>query len=435
MSYPKKIPLMMISALLCLSLISCSSEKESSQNSDKTTSEAGGSPATEAVPDETPSVEVGRSESSNEDLFMPDPSYEDISPPPSSMTAPPAPAAPVPPRPTVSHSVRRVKEKFHTVKVFYGTDRNKTNKSSLNDYFGEVRSPVSYGQIDISIPFNHQQGKIEAPSIWRLEFSENPEKHISMLTLVEMDKATLFKTVNQRLNESGTNSAFIFFHGYNVTFSAAAKRTAQMAFDLKFPGVPFFYSWPSAGRVSAYTKDKGNIQWSEPHIKSFLEDVAKKSDIENIYLIAHSMSNRGLTRALGTLITEQPELKSKFKEVILAAPDIDAEVFKRDILPKLTAQQLPVTLYASADDKALLASKKVHGYSRAGDTGDSIVVAEGIETIDATGLDTGFLRHSYFSETQPMLNDIHALALKKLRAHQRTLLEKVEGKGYWKFRE
>ncbi|CAA6827720.1 MAG: Unknown protein [uncultured Thiotrichaceae bacterium] len=428
MAYSKKIPLSILSTLLCVSLMSCSSEKTTEPNSsNKTASEISAPVATEAEIPEPATFETPSSVVTSESMDITGPAPSSIAP---SMDISIPVLVPAPASKAASPD-----KKFHTVKVFYGTDRNKTNEKSLNDYFGEVRSTVSYGQIDISIPFNHKVGKIEAPSIWRLEFRENPEKHISMLALVEMDKATLFETVNKRLKDSGTNSAFIFFHGYNVTFSAAAKRTAQMAYDLQFPGIPFFYSWPSAGRVSAYTKDEGNIQWSEPHIKAFLNDIAKKSDIENIYLIAHSMGNRGLTRALGTLITEQPALKSKFKEVILAAPDIDADVFKRDILPKLTAQKLPITLYASADDKALIASKKVHGYSRAGDTGDSIIIAHGVETIDATGLDTGFLRHSYFSETQPMLKDIHALALEELRAHQRTLLEKVGDNGYWKFRE
>ena len=30
--------------------------------------------------------------------------------------------------------------------------------------------------------------------------------------------------------------AFVFLHGYNVTFEAAAYRTAQIAYDLRFDG-------------------------------------------------------------------------------------------------------------------------------------------------------------------------------------------------------
>lgn len=347
-------------------------------------------------------------------------------PPAMEAVPPPVTASPVP-------TTLTEEDQYHTVTIFYGTDRNRTTSENLNKYFGDERASVSYGEIEVSIPFNHKVGRIESPSIWRLEFSENPEKHISLLALTPLKKERFLSSIKDRVKASGNRSAFIFFHGYNVKFSAAAKRTAQMAHDLKFPGVPIFYSWPAVGRVTAYTKDEGNIQWSQAHIKAFLDDVAKRADLENIYVIAHSMGNRGLTRALADLINEQPALKSKFKEVILAAPDIDAAVFKRDILPRLT-KHLPVTLYASSDDKALLASKKVHGYPRAGDTGDMIVIADGLETIDATGLDTGFLRHSYFSETQPMLKDIKQLALDNLPASQRPLLIPVEGKRHWVFK-
>ncbi len=97
------------------------------------------------------------------------------------------------------------------------------------------------------------------------------------------------------------------------------------------------------------------------------------------------MGNRGLTGALVELLSEQPELRSKIKEVILAAPDIDADIFKRDIAPKMAElTQNPVTLYVSKDDMALKASKLAHGYPRAGDVSDGLVLINGIETVDAT---------------------------------------------------
>jgi esterase/lipase superfamily enzyme len=58
-----------------------------------------------------------------------------------------------------------------------------------------------------------------------------------------------------RVNKSGKKSAFIFVHGYNVTFEDAARRTAQMSYDLSFDGAPVFYSWPSQGSLGDYLKD------------------------------------------------------------------------------------------------------------------------------------------------------------------------------------
>jgi hypothetical protein len=76
----------------------------------------------------------------------------------------------------------------------------------------------------------------------------------------------------------------------------------------------------------------------------------------------------------------------------------------------------------------------VHGYSRAGDSAAGIVVVPGIETIDASGLDTSFLEHSYFAESGSVLSDIRKLVLEHLRAAQRGLKEQQQAAGrYWKF--
>ena len=98
--------------------------------------------------------------------------------------------------------------------------------------------------------------------------------------------------------------------------------------------------------------------------------------------------------------------------------------------------QSPVTLYASAQDAALLASDAVHGYRRAGDSRQGVLVVDGIETIDATGLDESFLGHSYFSETKPILNDILEIINTSKRAARRRLLEKQQqDEGvYWKIK-
>jgi esterase/lipase superfamily enzyme len=133
------------------------------------------------------------------------------------------------------------------------------------------------------------------------------------------------------------------------------------------------------------------------------------------------------------LFTEHPELKGRFKEIILTAPDIDADIFKRDIAPALATGCDKITLYVSDGDKALLASKTVHGYPRAGDSAVGITVAPGIETVDASGLDTSFLEHSYFAETGSVLTDIRKLVLDQLRAAQRGLKKmSAEGRDYWK---
>ncbi|MEZ6079827.1 MAG: hypothetical protein R3C56_30390 [Pirellulaceae bacterium] len=55
---------------------------------------------------------------------------------------------------------------------------------------------------------------------------------------------------------------------------------------------------------------------------------------------------------------------------------------------------------------ALIASKQVHGYPRAGESGANIVIVPGIETIDVSGIDLSLLGHSYYGDSEPMLRDL-----------------------------
>ena len=94
-----------------------------------------------------------------------------------------------------------------------------------------------------------------------------------------------------------------------------------------------------------------------------------------------------------------------------------------------------VTLYASSNDLALKASKEVHGYARAGDSGDGLVVMRGLETIDASGVDESVLAHSYFVESGPVVEDILKLLRDGLPAHQRPgLVPQDTAVGrFWRF--
>ncbi|WP_223788706.1 alpha/beta hydrolase [Marinicella meishanensis] len=274
--------------------------------------------------------------------------------------------------------------------------------------------------------------------MWRFEFREIPDKHVVLLQISPLSKAAYFEQTAARLQESDEKNAFIYIHGYNVTFEDAARRTAQMAYDLGFDGIPAFYSWPSHGSTPKYTFDEVNIQWAKSNVQQFLTHFLDESDADHVFLIAHSMGSRALTQAYLDAVNANPAIGSKVKEIILAAPDIDADIFKRDIAPALVEAGRPVTLHASSEDMALQASKAVHGgHPRAGDSGDHIVIISGIETIDATEIQTSFLGHSYYADERAVISDMFYLINQGLRAHERSGLKAVEHADgqYWMFRK
>ena len=329
------------------------------------------------------------------------------------------------------------KKDYIEIPVSFATDRNDTKDSDLNERFGGERAELQYGRTIVSIPYTHKLGEIERPSYWKLEFSEDPKKHVMMQSLQKQNKDDFFNQMKERIAKNG-KSTFLFVHGYNVTFTDAAMRTAQITFDLRFSGEPVFYSWPSQGSTTGYTVDEANIEWARLNMKNFLRDYLTRTEADDAYLVAHSMGNRGLTKALIELMNENPELKDKITEVILAAPDIDADVFRRDIAPQMVQKiAKPITLYVSSDDLALLASRKVHGSKRAGDTGKGVVIVKGVETIDAYGVDTSFLSHSYFATTSTIIADILDLMKSGKRAPDRETLERVSRENviYWKVKQ
>ncbi len=285
----------------------------------------------------------------------------------------------------------------------------RAEKAVIERVYGPQRGALEMGIAEVSIPKRHRVGEIERPSVFRLELREDPERHVALLSLRQEEPEAFFAALRERVDSGPRREAFVFVHGFNVTFEAAAWRTAQMAYDLRFEGAPIFYSWPSQGGLLKYAVDETNVVWTVPHLKEFLLGVAEHSGAEAIHLIAHSMGNRALTAALHQLSYELGDEARRFREVILTAPDIDADVFRRDIAPAVTRTADRVTLYASSNDEALIASKRLHGYPRAGDAGSGLVVVPGIDTIDVSAVDTSLIGHSYYGANDTVLTDLAAI--------------------------
>jgi len=320
------------------------------------------------------------------------------------------------------------------VEVFFATDRMRMPSLPGGVRFSGLRSingTIHYGTCEISIPKVHKLGKLESPSILRLEFRPNPEKHIVLAKARNLDEREFFALVRSSVAMSAAKDTFVFIHGYNVSFEDAARRTGQIAFDLDFVGAPIMYSWPSNGKAEAYLKDETNVAWSAPHFQHFLELLSFHSGAERIHIIAHSMGNRAVCEALKTLSLNKPR-QLRFSHLLLAAADIDADTFE-ELSAALQGLSGRVTLYESSRDKAIQASKKIHGNPR---VGEPLFLVPGMDTIDASTVDTDFLGHSYFSDNWPLLSDIHAILFDDKPAAGRFGLTPMEHKDgvYYAFK-
>jgi esterase/lipase superfamily enzyme len=329
--------------------------------------------------------------------------------------------------------------KIKEVKVFYATDRKPLAKSNPSGFaFGVERSDpgrLTWGTCVVSLPKNRKIGSL--PGVGVSTRQENPHRHVVLMRLDHLPKDIFVKTLQTSVSAARKKELLVFVHGFNVTFENAARRTAQLAVDLEFEGVPVFYSWPAQGELSRakYRMDQKNALWTIPRLESFLMELADRSGATAIHLIAHSMGSDALTQALGRISLKNPGRLPMFTDVILTAPDIDRANFL-DLAAEFKTASRRFTLYASSRDKALQYANQVNRFPRAGDIGAGIVFVPGVETIDVSSVDESVVGHFYYASNQPVIVDMKALVNEGKTAGHRSSLESRESGGntYWRLK-
>ena len=219
---------------------------------------------------------------------------------------------------------------YREVEVFYATDRARSGSDRPDEFYGWGRGELELGTAIVTIPDMHTKGLVESPSIWRLEFGPNPAKHVVLRSVVPVEEAAYYAMMQERVEERPNKELFVLIHGYNVDFSQAAKRAAQIAYDMNYGGLPVLYSWPSAGSTVGYISDTAVVRLSGRRLSGFLEDLVARSGAETVHIVAHSMGNRALTDALELLAIEHvaaEETEPMFGQILFAAPDVDAGLF------------------------------------------------------------------------------------------------------------
>ena len=180
-----------------------------------------------------------------------------------------------------------------TLPIYYSTDRNQTASG-----FGEQRDgELWFGKTIINIPERHRLGKIERPAKYAIlgatlyQQEVDTSRHFSLLSEEPLVRSTFAPIVKRDLAKKPqmTTSALVYIHSFNSTFSEALYRAAQLAWDLNFKGVPFLYSWPSAGRPTRYLSDWETSVSSQIHLRDFLELVVRQCGVSRVHILAHGM--------------------------------------------------------------------------------------------------------------------------------------------------
>jgi esterase/lipase superfamily enzyme len=331
---------------------------------------------------------------------------------------------------TVTADTTSPEEDYATMKVFYGTNRVRQAGRPPNKMYGSSAGPLELGVLRVSVPLRGRKaGSIPRPSILKLQFHEDPRKHIVLAAVTPLSQDDWTAELRTSVGSTSDSAMLIFVHGFNVSFREAAWRAGELAYDLGFNGATALYSWPSKGEVEAYTVDQTTAAESAPPLADFLSLIVTRSGARRIHLVAHSMGNMVLAEALEEM-SHREELASSakapaggqdsvedrdtvplpwFNHVVMAAPDIDEKVFAEQLFPRIRGTAQDWTLYASSRDLALGVSTDVAGHQRLGlIEGREPMMIEGVLTVDASVVKGDMLGHSYYAQL-PLLDDLHDL--------------------------
>ncbi|WP_246744641.1 alpha/beta hydrolase [Methylocystis sp. Sn-Cys] len=244
------------------------------------------------------------------------------------------------------------------VNMLVATTRAPDLKDPGEMFSGERGAGLSFAAMTVSIPPDAYRtvGEVQWPE-------SAPPDPMRAFTTVDAETLSLpgaITELNKRLAETPKRQVLLFVHGYNTRFADAVYRFAQIVHDSDAPVAPVLFTWPSRGKLLQYGYDHESANYSRDALENVLQALARDPNVGEISILAHSMGNWVTLEALRQMAIRNRGLPDKIKNVMLASPDVDFDVFKRQIAT-MDARPSIFTIFVSRDDEALAVSRRVWG--------------------------------------------------------------------------
>ncbi|MDA4844683.1 alpha/beta hydrolase [Hoeflea poritis] len=290
-------------------------------------------------------------------------------------------------------------------RVFVATMRAPTNRNEMR-FSSERADRLHFADIDVSVPKQRKVGKLIGPTD-----VPDPSREFGAVRVDSFDDETAFvEAINREMLKRPPKErvAFVFVHGYNTKFGESVYRHAQLRKDYNVRAVPVTYSWPSAGKLQGYLYDRDSAQYARDGLIRTLK-LLQRSKARSTFIVAHSM---GTLLTMETLrqasISGDKQLLRSVGALVLAAPDIDNDVFKEQV-GKIDPLPDPFVMFVSSKDQALRASQLVRrGTPRVGE-GEEIATWQslGITVVDLSNVpDGGLTKHGVYASSPTLIRII-----------------------------
>ncbi len=345
-----------------------------------------------------------------------------------------APRAPPPSGGRVVYPYIRVGVPYATNRGFDASLKRKigTPTAASNFYSFNSSGSLGYGVAEVTIPKIHKHSRLESPGLFQ---SADPRKHIILDRLILKSEADFFSDLRARfkpkaeassLVDDPSQNIFVYIHGFNVDFTYAMRKTAQLIYDIEFPGVSVAFSWPARAVglpvPEDFRRDVARAEESYEALENFLKKLREENPNRKIHILAHSLGTRILSEVLTKMAdnldpADRAQLgrgEKLFGEIVLAAPAIDAKPFVERMAPQLERLSERISIFASDDDMALKAqtiAEKLESFPLGLIAKNRWALPEHCVNFDLSSLSSGTfsLDHAVYSEVRGAMAQLHRI--------------------------
>ncbi len=289
------------------------------------------------------------------------------------------------------------------VNMLVDTTRARDTEDPAEMFSGDRAISPSFAAISVSIPpdANRQIGEVQ----WPTHVPGDPARDFVTLRADIIDHAAALGQLDAELARTPHRQVLVFVHGYNNKFKDAVFRFAQIVHDSGTSAAPVLFTWPSRARLLAYGYDRDSSTFSRDELERLLRALAKDRSVGEITILAHSMGNWLTLETLRQMAIRDGRIPAKITTVMLAAPDVDVDVFQTQ-LHTIGTKGPKFTLFVSQDDEALAISRRLAGNApRLGAINPeqepyrSDLAADDVTVFDLTKVHSDSSAHAKFAES------------------------------------
>ena len=196
-------------------------------------------------------------------------------------------------------------------------------------FSGERGHGVHFADIAVSIPPDASRviGEVQ----WPDGPTPNPAIQFATVRAEVLSREAALADFNARIRKTPKRQVLLFVHGFNTRFEEAVYRFAQIVHDSRADVTPVLFTWPSRGRLLQYGYDHESASYSRDALERVLQALQRDRDVGEISILAHSMGNWVTLEALRQMAIRNGQIGSKIQNIMLASPDVDFDVFRRQI--------------------------------------------------------------------------------------------------------